>query len=86
MQVLTLWGNEKGMLFGSLALAVGSSFFLYAWKSGALEASSRYRREEAMEYMLKNDGLGAEYDARRMGGIKVRFEDTGRVVSLDDEV
>lgn len=37
MQALTLFGNEKGMLFGSIALALGSVFFYAAWQSGALD-------------------------------------------------
>jgi hypothetical protein len=60
-QLLRVFGSDKAMLFGSVALMLGSLAFGYAWRSGALERDSpsaaMARSEEATEYMLKNGGL-----------------------------
>lgn len=51
------------MLFGAVALALGTVAFGWAWKSGSLENSSpRMQDPEATAYMARNEGFPRDVD------------------------
>lgn len=66
------------MLFGAVALALGTVAFGWAWKSGSLENSSpRMQDPEATAYMARNEGFPRDVD------VTVTVDD--KVVTLSQE-
>lgn len=67
-RLLGFWGNPNGMLFGAVALALGTVAFGWAWKSGALENSGPVRAmmeeeaNEATEYMMRGSTFPKDVD------------------------
>jgi len=80
-RLLGLFGNPNGMLFGAVALALGTVAFGWAWKSGALENSSlgqaMMQDPEATAYMTRNEVFPRDVD------VTVTLDD--KVVSLSQE-
>ena len=76
--MLGLFGNPNGMLFGAVALALGTVAFGWAWKSGALENSSpRMQDPEASTFMSRNEIFPRDVD------VTVTLDD--KVVTLSQE-